>query len=165
MGEVMKVLLVEDAALLRYAFGRLLRMNGFIVRETTNGREAMDCLLEFRPHVVLTDLMMPIMDGVELIRRIRSDPTASKTPVVAITADATERATRLAREAGATDVIVKPIDLPELLERLGRIDIVAETNGIAPCPNSLSTGEECQKDVLEDHEDHQAEDEQDSEIQ
>ena len=75
-GDPVKILLVEDAALLRYAFGRLLRMNGFVVRETNNGREALDCLAEFRPDEILTDLMMPVMDGVELIRRIRSDPEA-----------------------------------------------------------------------------------------
>ncbi len=162
MVDFIKILIVEDAALLRYAFGRLLRMNGYIVRETTNGREALDCLIEFRPHVVLTDLMMPIMDGVELIRRIRSHPRAGKTPVVAITADATERATRLAREAGADDVIIKPIDLPELLERLGRIEAIPDTNGLSP---GFSTGEEGQEDILEDHEDHQAEDEQDPQVQ
>ena len=114
----MRVLLVEDAPFLRYAFGRLLRMHGFDVREANDGQEALDCLAEFRPHLVLTDLMMPVMDGVELIRRIQADPETASIPVVAITADATEQAERLAREAGAIDVITKPIDLPALLDRL-----------------------------------------------
>lgn len=113
-----RVLLVEDAPFLRYAFGRLLRMYGFDVQEATNGLEALECLASFEPELILTDLMMPIMDGVEMIRRVRANPKFVGIPVVAITADATEQAERQAREAGAIDVITKPIDLPSLLERL-----------------------------------------------
>jgi len=58
-----------------------------------------------------------------LIRRIRADPGNAQVPVVAITADATEQAERQAREAGAIDVITKPIDLPALLERLGNLGL------------------------------------------
>ncbi len=113
-----RVLLVEDSPSLRYAFARLLRLQGFDVREATDGQEALNCLRQFQPRLILTDLMMPVMDGIELIRRLRGNPTLAGIPVVAITADATEQAERLAREAGAVDVITKPIDLPALLERL-----------------------------------------------
>jgi len=113
-----RVLLVEDAPFLRYAFGRLLRMHGFDVMEANDGREALSCMADFHPQLVLTDLMMPVMDGVELIRRLRSDPASSDIPVVAITADATEQTEKQAREAGAVDFITKPIDLPTLLDRL-----------------------------------------------
>ena len=122
-GENMRVLLVEDAPFLRYAFGRLLRMHGFEVREATDGQEALDVLAGFRPQLVLTDLMMPVMDGIELIRRIRAAPETAAIPIVAITADATEQAERQARDAGAIDVITKPIDLPALLERLGGLGL------------------------------------------
>ncbi len=118
MERPLRVLLVEDAPFLRYAFSRLLRMQGFEVREANDGREALDCLADFRPDLVLTDLMMPVMGGVELITRIRANPETADLPVVAITADATEHAERMAREAGAVDVITKPIDLPALLDRL-----------------------------------------------
>jgi two-component system, cell cycle response regulator DivK len=113
-----RVLLVEDAPFLRYAFGRLLRMHGFEVMEANDGREALECVSEFRPQLVVTDLMMPVMDGVELIERLRSDPETADLPVVAITADATEQSERKARQAGAVDFITKPIDLPALLDRL-----------------------------------------------
>ena len=113
-----RVLLVEDAPFLRYAFGRLLRLEGFDVKEVTDGQEALDCIEEFRPDLVLTDLMMPGMNGIELITRIRADPGISGIPIVAITADATEQAGNQARGAGAADVITKPIDLSALLDRL-----------------------------------------------
>ncbi|HEU5116645.1 MAG TPA: response regulator, partial [Isosphaeraceae bacterium] len=83
-----------------------------------------DCVSKFRPQLVLTDLMMPVMDGIELIRRLHDDPGTENLPVVAITADATEQAERLAREAGAVDVITKPIDLPALLGRLRDLNLV-----------------------------------------
>jgi len=126
VGNNLRVLLVEDAPFLRYAFGRLLRMYGFDVREATDGREALDAVPDFKPHLVLTDLMMPVMDGVELIRRLQADPATKQVPVVAITADATEQAEKQAREAGAVDVITKPIDLPALLDRLRLLDIFDE---------------------------------------
>jgi two-component system cell cycle response regulator DivK len=124
IGNHMRVVLVEDAPFLRYAFGRLLRMYGFDVREAVDGREGLDCVAEFHPHLVLTDLMMPVMDGVELIKRLHEDPATANLPVVAITADATEQAERQAREAGAIDVITKPIDLPALLERLRELEVL-----------------------------------------
>lgn len=117
----LRLLLVEDAPFLRHAFGRLLRLHGFDVYEATDGLEALHCMPVFRPQVVLTDLMMPVMDGIELIRRIHNNPKTSEVPVVAITADATEPTLRSAREAGAADVITKPIHLPELLERLRKL--------------------------------------------
>jgi CheY-like chemotaxis protein len=68
--------------------------------------------------------MMPVMDGVELIRRLHSDPDTASLPVVAITADATAQTERAAREAGAVDVITKPIDLPSLLGRLRDLNLI-----------------------------------------
>jgi CheY-like chemotaxis protein len=119
----MRILLVEDAPFLRYAFGRLLRMHGFEVMEANDGREALDCVHDFRPELVVTDLMMPVMDGVELIQRLRADPTTADVPVLAITADASEQAEAKARAAGAVDFVTKPIDLPTLLDRLRALQV------------------------------------------
>jgi CheY-like chemotaxis protein len=118
MERMLRVLLVEDAPFLRYAFGRLLRMEGFDVKEVNDGREALDSLAEFQPDLVLTDLMMPVMGGIELITHIRANDATTHLPVVAITADATDQASLMARQAGADDVITKPIDLSALLDRL-----------------------------------------------
>ena len=89
MERKLRVLLVEDAPFLRYAFGRLLRMEGFDVKEVSDGREALDALDDFHPDLVLTDLMMPVMGGLELISHIRANAETSDLPVVAVTADAT----------------------------------------------------------------------------
>jgi CheY-like chemotaxis protein len=113
-----RVLLVEDAPFLRYAFGRLLRLQGFDVREANDGQDALNCVAEFQPQLVLTDLTMPVMSGLELIGKLHDRPETAKIPVVAITADATTQAEEEARRAGAADFITKPVDLPDLLERL-----------------------------------------------
>jgi CheY-like chemotaxis protein len=119
-----RVLLVEDTPFLRSAFGRLLRLQGFEVCEANDGREALDRLDEFHPQLILTDLMMPVMDGYELIRAIQSDPATADLPIVAITANATEEAARDALDAGALAVIHKPIDLPGLLAHLRELQVV-----------------------------------------
>jgi len=134
IGNNRRVLLVEDAPLLRYAFARLLRMYGFDVREATDGRQALDYMGEFQPELVLTDLMMPLMDGIELIRYLHDDPATTKLPVVAITADATEQAQRQALDAGAIDVITKPIDLPSLLERLRFLHVFEDDAPVTQAP-------------------------------
>ncbi len=113
-----RVLLVEDVPFLRYAFGRLLRLHGFDVCEANDGREALDCIADFHPHLILTDLMMPVMNGFELIRALRSDPKTAYLPVVAFTVDPTEQAEREARQAGAADYFTKPIDLASFMKRL-----------------------------------------------
>lgn len=118
ISENQRVLLVEDAPFLRYAFGRLLRLHGFDVREANDGQEALECVHDFQPQLVVTDLMMPVMDGVELIRRLRSDPRTADLPILAITADASEQAEMRARQAGAVDFVTKPVDLPTLLSHL-----------------------------------------------
>ena len=113
-----RVLLVEDTPFLRYAFGRLLRLHGFDVCEANDGREALDCLAHFRPQLVLTDLMMPVMNGFDLIRALRSDPKTADVPVVAFTADPTEQTEREARQAGAAEYFTKPVDFASFVNRL-----------------------------------------------
>ena len=113
-----RVLLVEDTPFPRYAFGRLLRLHGFDVCEANDGREALDCISDFEPELILTDLMMPVMDGFELIRALRSDPRTADLPVVAFTADPTEQTEREARKAGAAEYFTKPVDLPSFMNRL-----------------------------------------------
>jgi CheY-like chemotaxis protein len=116
--DIMRVLLVEDSANLRHLFARVLKGIGFEVCEAANGREALECLAGFEPDVVLTDLMMPEVDGFELIRRLRAMPSMAEVPIVAMTAAATTEAEREARRAGAPDLLAKPFDSRALLDRL-----------------------------------------------
>ncbi len=112
-----RVLLVEDTPFLRYAFGRLLRLHGFDVCEVNDGREALDCIADFHPQLILTDLMMPVMNGWEFARMYRERP-GPHAPIVIVTA-ALDVA-KDARDIGADGFLAKPFQLDDLLDLVER---------------------------------------------
>ena len=113
----MRILLVEDSSPLRCLFARLLTLSGHVVSEAADGEEALERLTGPAPDLVLTDLMMPVLDGVGLIRRLKADPSLAGLPVIAMTAVAGGGDRAL--EAGADRVLAKPLDLDVLLSCLG----------------------------------------------
>lgn len=118
----MRVLLVEDTDDLRESSAWLLRYAGCEVLAAPCGHDALGRLSSFTPDLVLTDFMMPAMDGVELIRRLRSIPGLDGVPMVVVTAKDVEDVERAALEAGAADVVAKPVDVLALVSRYERCD-------------------------------------------
>ena len=116
----MRVLLAEDDDDLRRLFARILVKRGHEVCEAADGLEALECLDRFRPDLILTDLMMPTLDGIELIRRIRARADLEAIPIVAMTAAPTLEAVIEAGRHGATDLLAKPVDPGDLLGCLER---------------------------------------------
>ncbi|WP_117237598.1 response regulator [Thermus sediminis] len=112
----MRVLLVDDEPLQRLLLMRALAPLGVEVGEARNGREALDLLQEKPFHLVLTDLHMPVMDGLELTQALKAqDPLL---PVILLTADR-EREVRLkGLQVGADDFLNRPVDLSELRLRV-----------------------------------------------
>ena len=115
----MRILLVEDSDDLRSLFTRMLERRGYEVRATSDGWRALSCLEDFKPELVVTDLMMPGLDGLGLIRRLRAMPDLVAVPVVAMTAGDPSEADLQARLAGAADFLAKPIDSHTLLNCVG----------------------------------------------
>ena len=113
----MRVLLVEDMDDLRESFAWLLRYAGCEVMAAPSGPVALAKLNDFSPELVLTDFSMPDMDGIELIRRLRSLPGLAHVPILMVTAIELEGVEERARAAGAAGVVMKPVDVLELLER------------------------------------------------
>ena len=107
----MRVLLMEDCSDLRHLFARILRLVGVEVHEAADGSEASACLPSAAPELVLTDLMMPVLDGLELIRRLRAMPGMDGVPIVAMTAETLREVHR----AGAIDLLEKPLDFRTLI--------------------------------------------------
>lgn len=118
------VLVVDDNPINLKLVRVLLAMEGYEVRTATDAEEALAVLAGFRPRVVLMDIQLPGMDGLELTRRLKNDPMTSHISVIAITAFAMKGDEERARAAGCDDYIAKPIDtraLPGIVARhLGR---------------------------------------------
>jgi CheY-like chemotaxis protein len=104
------VLIVEDTPVNLKVMRVLLTRQGFDVRTATTAEEALQVLKEFTPRVVLTDIQLPGMDGLELIRRLKSDPSTHDTIVLAVTAFAMKGDEAKAFEAGCDGYVTKPID-------------------------------------------------------
>jgi signal transduction histidine kinase/CheY-like chemotaxis protein len=113
-----RILLVEDNELNQEVATELLRDAGFIVDVADNGRIALDKLDSSSFDIVLMDMQMPVMDGLEATRAIRAQPRFAKLPVVAMTANAMDEDRRRCLEAGMNDHLGKPIEPTELWSML-----------------------------------------------
>jgi len=112
------VLIVDDNAMNLKLARVLLTTEGYEVRVATDAEEAVTILSEFHPRLILMDIQLPGMDGLELMRRLKSDASHRKVIILAMTAYAMKGDEEKARAAGADGYITKPIDtraLPEIL--------------------------------------------------
>lgn len=112
-----KILIVDDENSARAALEFLLRREGYEVRDASDGEHALAECAAFRPDLILLDILMPGIDGLEVCRRIKATPETRLTPVVLITglSDTEDRIQGI--NAGADDFLSKPIDINELLAR------------------------------------------------
>lgn len=113
-----KVLVVEDDPTVCDVVVRYLQREGFDVRATADGLEAVDTARDFKPDLVILDLMLPGLDGHEVLRRIRQH---APTPVIMLTARAEEADRVLGLQEGADDYVVKPFSPRELTLRVKAI--------------------------------------------
>jgi signal transduction histidine kinase/DNA-binding response OmpR family regulator len=109
------VLLAEDDVRNIFALSSILEPLGVKLEIARNGREALDALARATPDLVLMDVMMPEMDGLEAMRRIREERRFADLPIIALTAKAMSDDRALCLEAGANDYIAKPIDVDKLV--------------------------------------------------
>ena len=106
----MKILIVDDEPSNRYLLKRIFEREGYDVAEAHHGAGALRQVAETRPDLVVTDLMMPVMGGGELIRRLRSDPGTAAIPIVVLSS---------VRDIGsdlADAVLGKPFEVDELIK-------------------------------------------------
>ncbi len=114
------VLIVDDNPLNLKLVRVLLAVEGYDVRTATDSDEALAVLAAFHPRLILMDIQLPGMDGLELTRRLKADPASSDICIIAITAFAMKGDEERARAAGCDDYIAKPIDtraLPGIVAR------------------------------------------------
>ena len=109
------ILTVDDSASIRQMVAMTLKSAGHQVLEAGNGAEGFDKATANSVDAVITDLNMPVMNGIEFIRKYRQHPASKGVPIILLTTESDEQLKRQAKEAGATGWIVKPFKQDQLL--------------------------------------------------
>ncbi len=117
----MTILVCEDDPLLVDLLQYRLVASGYEVAVARDGQEAIDHLAETLPDAIVLDAMMPVMDGFEVLRRVREGPATANIPVIMLSARKQEDDIVAALRLGANDYVVKPFMPEELIVRLDRI--------------------------------------------
>ncbi len=119
------VLIVDDEPNIRRMVGALLTSEGFEVRDAATGAEGVSRAAESVPDVVLLDLMMPDVSGLDVLARMRADDRWKAIPTIILTAAGQEQQHRSALELGATDFMTKPFSPKKLYARTAQLAGVA----------------------------------------
>ena len=114
-------LIVDDSTSMRQMVAFTMKEAGFSVLEGANGQEALKRVNGQRVDVVVTDLNMPVMDGITLIRQLRSNPLYKFTPILMLTTESQESKKQEGKAAGATGWIIKPFNPQQLLGVIAKV--------------------------------------------
>lgn len=112
------VLLVEDNEMNRDMLSRRLSKRGYIVEIAEDGETALEKTPLVHPDIILMDLSLPKMDGLEATRQLKGNPETKEIPIIVLTANATVVDRENALAAGCNDFETKPVNLPQLLEKM-----------------------------------------------
>jgi two-component system chemotaxis response regulator CheY len=116
----MNILIVDDSMALRKILQRVIRNAGVAVgqiQEAGDGQAALQCLEQFRPDVILSDINMPNMDGLELLKRLKSCEDFKSLPVIMISTEASRERVMESIELGACNFIRKPFSEDDIREK------------------------------------------------
>jgi len=116
-----RILIVDDGADNRAVLEVILGWEGFVILTAASGEEALDAVALQAPDLILLDVMMPGMDGYEVLAKLKGDLATKDIPVIMITALADPDGMRLALSASADDVLSKPLDRAELVLRVKKL--------------------------------------------
>jgi two-component system, chemotaxis family, chemotaxis protein CheY len=116
-----KILLVDDSASIRQVAGIALRRAGYETVEAANGKEALGLLDGNKLNLIISDVNMPIMNGIEFLKAVKQHPTSKFTPVVMLTTEAGDDLKAQGKAAGAKAWIVKPFQPQTLLDAVSKL--------------------------------------------
>ncbi len=118
-----RILVVDDSAYQRVKIHRILEEAGHVSVEAVNGREGLERIAEDAPDCVILDMLMPELDGIEVLREVRDQGIT--VPIIVLTADVQDTTRQLCMDLGAATVINKPVKRDELvgiIDRLTKLD-------------------------------------------
>jgi DNA-binding response OmpR family regulator len=119
--EAPTILIADDHAVCMQLLRACLTSSGYRVLCAQDGREALTLMETERPQLVILDVMMPVMDGMEVLRRAKDDPSLAKIPAIMVTSREQQADILDAVKLGAADYMIKPFVPTELLARVTRI--------------------------------------------
>ena len=115
------ILIVDDLLTVRQPARLLLEGAGYTVEEASNGQEALRKMIELRPDLVLLDLLMPEMDGLEVLKHIRTDADLTEIPIIVLTAVVGKSSLTEIHHMEKVEYLLKPFTSATLLDRVRRI--------------------------------------------
>ena len=115
-----RILLVEDNELNRDMLSRRLKKRGYEIEIAIDGQQGIDMARSSNPNLILLDMSLPIVDGWDAARTLKSGDDTKSIPIIALTAHAMAGDREKALEAGCDDYDTKPVELPRLLEKISR---------------------------------------------
>lgn len=116
-----RILIVDDSVSMRRMVGSALRSASFDVVEAANGPDALSFLDRHQVDLIITDVNMPDMDGISLVRAIRNRPATKSTPVLILTTESGVEMKQAGRTAGATGWIAKPFSPQQLVQVVAKV--------------------------------------------
>lgn len=116
-----RVLIVDDTDTVRMFQRMTLMAAGYELAEAKDGLQALDAVHRFQPDVILLDVNMPVLDGLECCRRLKSSSETSAIPVIVVTTRGFEAQVKEAYDAGCDDYVTKPIRKIELLAKIKQL--------------------------------------------
>src|ERR1039458_9654389 len=115
------ILIVDDSTSIRHIVAFTLKQAGFAVLEGSNGQEGLAQLDTQRVDLIVTDLNMPVMDGITFVKNVRSRPNTKGVPVLMLTTESQDSKKKEGKAAGATGWLVKPFHPEKLLQTIARV--------------------------------------------
>ena len=125
-GRAAKILIVDDEPINLKVFGTILKGKGYDFETASNGTEALDAVKEYRPDLILLDIVMPDMNGYEVCQALKKSEDTSHIPVVMITSLIDRESRHRGLDSGAIDFLCKPVDPQELSLRIRNLLKVGE---------------------------------------
>ncbi len=121
MDKKYNILVVDDSETNLVLLEAILVDDGYKVQKAYSVREAVDLLTKSIPHLILLDLLMPNENGFDLLKKLKSGKNYNNIPIIIVTAFANQENKIIAKNLGAEDVIEKPIDIPEFLDKVHKV--------------------------------------------
>lgn len=132
----LKVLAVDDSKTIRMIVKKAFKSYDCEIFEAANGKEGLEMAASEKPGLIVLDITMPVMTGVEMLEKLKADPELADTPVIMLTAESGKDNVMQILKMGVKDYIVKPFKGPDLIERVKKILSIEEKSGAGDDPGA-----------------------------